>query len=55
MVIKWIFVALTIFLVGCGHTCKSKAESGISAKFDPYNAARPVHGVEVGLKFIREW
>lgn len=53
MVIRWVFVALTIFLAGCGHTCK--VESLVNAKFDPYNAARPVNGVEVGLKFIREW
>lgn len=60
--IRRLFVLSVPFLVGCcishRHTCtkpKFKTESGVNARFDPYNETKPVQGVEVGWKFIREW
>jgi hypothetical protein len=56
-------LVLTIpFLFGCciaqRHTCtkpKFKTETGVNAKFDPYNEAKPIQGIEASWKFVREW
>ncbi len=62
MIQKVVFLSVP-FIIGCclshhGHTCakpKFRTETGVNAKFDPYNEAKPVSGVEASWKFVKEW
>ncbi len=60
--IKKVLLLSIPFSVGCciRNHCERpaptwKTEACITAKFDPCNEQRPVHGVDASFKVVKEW